>query len=99
MILFRLDRPVDNSAGVSGGGTGTGLVLLSIISLICQITQPELVVHVSKARRVVLPVAEKIQFPALASEENLTDEDEETKTGCVLLKKCVFIRTHCFYKS
>lgn len=70
-----------------------------IISIIFQITQPKFVVHVSKARRVVLPVAEKIQFPALASEENLTDEDKEVKTGSTWsLKKRIFTKTHCYYK-
>lgn len=44
------------------------------------ITQPKFVVHISKAGRVILPVAEKIQFSTLASEENLTDEHEGIKS-------------------
>lgn len=39
-------------------------------------TQPELIVHVPKASRVVLPVPEEIQLSVLTSEENLKRRDE-----------------------
>lgn len=58
------------------------------------ITQPEFVVHISKAGCVILPVAEKIQLPALASEENLADEHKEIKTqshGPVCRCVCFFL--------
>lgn len=35
------------------------------------LTQPELIVHVAEADRVVLPVPEEIQLSILPSEENL----------------------------
>lgn len=35
------------------------------------LTQPELIVHVPEAGRVVLPVPEEFQLPILASQENL----------------------------
>lgn len=35
------------------------------------LTQPELIVHVPEAGRVVLPVPEEFQLPILASQEDL----------------------------
>ncbi len=39
-----------------------------------EITQPEFIIHVTEASCVILPVAEKLQFTTLASEENLQRE-------------------------
>ena len=39
-------------------------------------TKPELIVHVPEAGRVVLPVPEELQFPALASDENLGTDNQ-----------------------
>ena len=42
-----------------------------MIGCLIELTQPELIVHVTEAASVILPVTEKLQFPALTSEENL----------------------------
>lgn len=44
-------------------------------SRMSELTQPELIVHVTKASRVVLPVPEEFQLSILASEENLKSTD------------------------
>ena len=41
---------------------------------VLEITQPEFIIHVTEASRVILPVAEKLKFTTLASEENLDRE-------------------------
>lgn len=43
------------------------------------ITQPEFIIHIAKASRVILPVAEKLQPATLASEENLQEKDNKRK--------------------
>lgn len=48
------------------------------------LTQPELIVHVTEASRVVLPVPEEFQLSILASEENLENtECQNSFTGIV----------------
>lgn len=46
-----------------------------------QITQPKFIIYISKPSCVILPVAEKIQFPTLTSEKNLMDKRKEKQTN------------------
>lgn len=46
-----------------------------------QITQPKFIIYISKPSCVILPVAEKIQFPTLPSEKNLKDKHKEKQTN------------------
>lgn len=50
-----------------------------VISCLLEITQPEFIIHITEASCVILPVAEKLQLPTLASEENLQEKDKNRK--------------------
>lgn len=50
------------------------LCCIDIYVCVLEITQPEFIIHITEASRVILPVAEKLKFTTLASEENLDRE-------------------------
>lgn len=53
-----------------------------------EITQPEFIVHVSKASCVILPVTEKVHFPTLTSQENLRERDNNRPALTFMKKTC-----------
>lgn len=55
----------------------------STLWCLLKITQPEFIVGVAKAGCVILPVAEKLQFTTLTSEENLEKNSKRWLISCM----------------
>ena len=69
------------------------LCCIDIYVCVLEITQPEFIIHITEASRVILPVAEKLKFTTLASEENLDRERQYEMDNVRFIDHKTFLKT------